>query len=65
MTNKALNKELKTALIVDLLRRLLPAYDDRGYTVEEYYNDIILPELTSQELSWLKEAADGNLGGAK
>jgi hypothetical protein len=41
-------------LLKNLVRRLLMAYHDTGETVENYYNNIILPELTEKEIQMLK-----------
>jgi hypothetical protein len=60
MASKVLSKEQKKAFIADLLGRLLPAYDGNGNVVEDFYLNIVLPVLSSQELTWLREAAGGN-----
>jgi hypothetical protein len=54
-------KTVKYLLIMDLATRLLPAYDDTGLTVDEYYNNIILPELTNEQFKILKELAEGKI----
>jgi hypothetical protein len=55
------NKEQKKAFIAGLLGRLLPAYDGNGNAVEDYYMKIVLPVLSSQELTWLRQAVNGNV----
>jgi hypothetical protein len=42
-----------------MMARLVSAYDADGMTVDEYYNNIRLPDLTRQEFSWLKDMASG------
>jgi len=51
-------KFFKKVFISDIMARLLPAYNDIGLTVEDYCENIILPELTNQEFKWLKEMAE-------
>jgi hypothetical protein len=51
----------KYLLIMTLANRILPAYDETGLTVPEYYNNIILPELTKKEYEILKALAEGNI----
>jgi hypothetical protein len=61
---KAEEKELKQTFLADMLARLIPAYDDNGYTWgkgNDYRENIILPFiLNNNEWRWLKEAANGN-----
>jgi len=47
----------KERFLGEMLGRLLIAYDDDGCLVDEYYNNIVLPELSEQEFAWLKEAS--------
>jgi hypothetical protein len=56
---KAVDKELKKLFLQSIFEKILPAYNDNGLTVDEYYNDIILPDLKHKEFLWLKEAAGG------
>jgi hypothetical protein len=58
--SKTDEKYFKKLFLQEILTKILPAYDDTGLTVNEYYNNIMLPELTNQEFQWLKEATDGN-----
>lgn len=52
-------KEFKRYFLQDILKRILKAYRQDGYTVDNYTDKIILPELTNEELTWLKETIDG------
>ena len=58
--NKSDARYFKKVFISGMMARLLPAYDESGLTVEEYYKNITLPELTNQEFNWLKEMAAGS-----
>ena len=58
--NRSDAKHFKKVFISEMMARLLPAYDDTGLTVAEYYQNITLPELTTQEFNWLKEMAAGS-----
>jgi hypothetical protein len=52
-------KAKKELFIEDLASRILPAYDESGLTVDEYYQNIILPDLTPEQFQFLKELAAG------
>lgn len=54
-----LNTE-KAFLISNLINRLLTSYDQSGHTVENYYNNIILPDLDEEGYKLLHEVAEGN-----
>jgi hypothetical protein len=49
----------KKIFIQDLVWRILPAYDESGLTVDEYYQNIILPDLTAEQFQFLKELEEG------
>lgn len=42
-------------LIADLIEKIIPAYDKNGNTVDEYYNNIILPDITPEQIQMLKK----------
>lgn len=45
-------------LVATMMKQLLPAYTSNGTTVDEYYNNIQLPELTKSELATLIKIAN-------
>lgn len=45
-------------LVATMMKQLLPAYTSNGTTVDEYYNNIQLPELTKSELATIIKIAN-------
>jgi hypothetical protein len=46
------------AIAIHLLRKLESCWDSKGKTVEEYYGNIILPELSPSVLKTYKSICD-------
>lgn len=44
-------------LICEMVGRLLNCYDENGNTVPDYYENIILPDISVQQLQTLKKIA--------
>jgi len=57
MTKKQKASELSW-LITMILEQTVKCYKDDGSLCEEYYNDIILPELSPKQVKLLRELID-------
>ena len=57
---KGMNAREKN-LISTIANAIINAYDENGNTIDEYYNNVILPDLSSADYETLKRFAEFNV----
>lgn len=48
----------KQQLLCEIMAAIINCYDENGNTVDEYYNNVILPDLTPAQYKILKQFAE-------